>query len=77
MLLPAGSLVGSYEILAPLGSGGMGEVYKGRDTLLGREAAIKTILSGRAGNDERKSRFRRLFVGRCAGGHGSRARPPA
>ncbi|HZD32214.1 MAG TPA: serine/threonine-protein kinase, partial [Candidatus Angelobacter sp.] len=41
--LSPGSRLGVYEILQPLGAGGMGEVYRARDTRLGREAAIKTL----------------------------------
>ena len=43
MTLAAGSRLGSYEILAPLGAGGMGEVYRARDTRLSREVAIKVL----------------------------------
>jgi eukaryotic-like serine/threonine-protein kinase len=39
--LSSGSRLGTYEVLAPLGAGGMGEVYRARDTRLGREVAIK------------------------------------
>jgi serine/threonine protein kinase len=42
MLLSAGEMLGPYEILAPIGAGGMGEVYKARDPRMGREVAIKT-----------------------------------
>src|SRR5262245_15220305 len=57
MPLPAGSQLGPYEILAPLGAGGMGEVYRARDAQLGREVAIKTISPKLASNEERKRRF--------------------
>jgi len=43
MALTAGARLGPYEILAPIGAGGMGEVYRGRDTQLDREIAIKVL----------------------------------
>ncbi len=53
-----GSRLGPYEILAPLGRGGMGEVYRARDTRLGREVAIKVIASGVIVDAERTRRPR-------------------
>ena len=50
MVLSPGTRLGAYEILAPLGAGGMGEVYRGKDTRLGREVAIK-VVSERLTND--------------------------
>ena len=44
MALSSGTRLGSYEILTPLGAGGMGEVYRARDTKLNRDAAIKVLL---------------------------------
>ena len=43
MTLPSGSRLGPYEILSPLGAGGMGEVYRARDPRLSREVAIKVL----------------------------------
>jgi eukaryotic-like serine/threonine-protein kinase len=59
MALTAGTRLGSFEILALLGAGGMGEVYRARDTRLGREVAIKALTQAVAADPERLARFRR------------------
>ena len=58
-MLTAGSRLGPYEILSPLGAGGMGEVYRARDTRLGREVAIKTLPAEMSGHPELLRRFER------------------
>ncbi|HEY3123469.1 MAG TPA: serine/threonine-protein kinase, partial [Thermoanaerobaculia bacterium] len=57
MDLPPGSRLGPYEVLAPIGAGGMGEVYRARDTRLGREVAIKVLPSELSSDPDRLSRF--------------------
>ncbi len=59
MPLEAGSRIGPYEIVAPIGAGGMGEVYRGRDTRLGREVAIKILPAEFARNEQLRARFER------------------
>src|SRR5512135_1932457 len=57
MTVVAGSRLGPYEIVAPLGAGGMGEVYRARDAKLGREIAIKVLPSSVAEDRDRRLRF--------------------
>jgi Tol biopolymer transport system component len=59
MSLPSGSRLGAYEVQAPLGAGGMGEVYRARDTRLNREVAIKILPDVFAHDSERVARFTR------------------
>ena len=57
MPLSPGVRLGPYEILSALGAGGMGEVYKARDTRLDRSVAIKVLTEGSAGDPDRRRRF--------------------
>jgi len=57
--LNPGTHLGPYEILAPLGAGGMGEVYRARDRKLNRDVAIKVLLPSVAGDPDRLARFSR------------------
>jgi len=59
MALISGTRLGPYEILAPIGAGGMGEVYKANDTRLDRTVAIKVLPEHLAESPERKARFER------------------
>ena len=59
MPLTAGSRLGPYEILAPLGAGGMGEVYRARDSRLGREIAIKVLPAESVQDDTARARLLR------------------
>jgi eukaryotic-like serine/threonine-protein kinase len=59
MALSPGTRLGPYEILGPLGAGGMGEVYRARDQRLGRDVAVKALPEAFAKEPERVSRFER------------------
>ena len=59
MALDAGTRLGPYEILAPIGAGGMGEVYRAQDTRLNRVVAIKVMPPHFALDEEMKQRFDR------------------
>ena len=57
MGLSSGARLGPYEIQAPLGAGGMGEVYRARDTKLGRDVAVKILPDIFTSDSERLARF--------------------
>jgi len=59
MAIPSGTKFGSYEIVMPLGAGGMGEVYQAHDSKLGRDVAIKVLPEAFAHDPERLARFQR------------------
>ena len=57
MSFEAGTRLGPYEIVAPLGAGGMGEVYRARDTRLDRTVAVKVLTGALAADSESRRRF--------------------
>ena len=59
MTLVPGTLLGPYEVVATLGAGGMGEVYRARDSRLGRDVAIKVLPESLANDADRRARFER------------------
>jgi serine/threonine protein kinase len=59
MALTIGARLGPYEILSPLGVGGMGEVYRARDTMLNRDVALKILPDAFALDPDRLARFKR------------------
>lgn len=59
MDIPVGTRLGPYEVVAPIGAGGMGEVYRARDTRLGREVAVKVMRAAATADEDRRHRFAR------------------
>ena len=59
MSLTPGTAIGPYEVLAPIGAGGMGEVYRARDTKLNRDVALKVLPDAFVDEPERLARFQR------------------
>src|SRR5437899_10122173 len=59
MLLTVGARLGPFEVVAPIGAGGMGEVYRARDTRLGRDVAVKVLPSHLSESAEARTRFER------------------
>ena len=62
MHLSPGHRLGPYEIISPLGAGGMGEAYRARDTRLGRDVAIKILPQHLSSNAEVRARFEREAI---------------
>ena len=69
MTLAAGTRLGSYEILSPLGAGGMGEVYRARDSKLKREVAVKVLPQSLAADPDALARFEREAIAVAALSH--------
>jgi serine/threonine protein kinase len=67
--LATGTRLGPYELVASLGAGGMGEVYRARDTRLGREVAIKLLAPAAASDPDRLRRFQREAIAASALNH--------
>src|SRR5260370_20674800 len=59
MSMAPGTRLGPYEVIEPIGAGGMGEVYRAKDTKLKREVALKVLPDSFAGDPERMARFQR------------------
>ena len=59
-MLTPGTHLGPYEVLSPLGAGGMGEVYRARDERLGRDVAVKLLSAELAADGEGRRRFAML-----------------
>ena len=76
MSLATGTRLGHYEILSSLGAGGMGEVYRAKDTKLGREVAIKLLLEEVSSDPERLARFEREARVLASLNHNNIARQP-
>ena len=69
MPFEAGHIIGDYEVLGPLGAGGIGEVYRAKDTRLEREVALKTLSLERCSQPEALSRFEQEARSACALNH--------
>src|SRR5215211_5739996 len=69
MPLTAGTRLGPYEIVAPLGAGGMGEVYKATDTRLRRSVALKILSAAHASDPDRLRRFEQEALAAAALNH--------
>ena len=66
MPIPAGTRFGPYEIISAAGAGGMGEVYRAKDTRLDRIVAVKVLSSELAHDPEKRQRFEWMIPCRCA-----------
>src|SRR5215475_4487443 len=69
MAIGAGERFNQYEIIAPLGAGGMGEVYRARDTRLDREVAIKVLPANYTNDEDRLRRFKQEALATSALNH--------